>query len=404
MRKIALVFPGQGSQYAGMGKALYNSYESVRKLYDIADELLGADIKKMIFEGEANELKKTENTQIAVFLVSMAAYQVYKETIGIKPVVVAGHSLGEITALTAAGVLDFKEALSLVRDRSRFMSEAGRGRDCVMYAIQNLHYETVEKYYRKFLHPDGVTAISNYNSLDQIVISGDKVPTARLADILMKQGALVKQLRVSGAFHSPVMKPVSIQLKKRLEKTAFGDFQFPVLSNRTGEIYLENEIAFNLSEQVICPVQWIKTVQFLDRMGIDTVVEVGPGKVLSNLIKGITNNIQTYLFDKMEDVNKIKKETEELYEEKRLGAIRKCISIAICTKNYNDNEEEYKNGVIDSISKLKSLQQEVDANGGTISKDDIEKAKSLLLKILQTKKVPEQEKDNRLSELEYVIS
>lgn len=404
MRKIAFIFPGQGSQYVGMGKELCDAYEIANRTYDEASEVLNMDIKKLIQEGDVNELMKTENTQPAVFITSIAALRVYKESIGIDPVVSAGHSLGEITALTCAGAIDFKDAINIVKNRALFMMEASSKAPCAMYAIRNLNYKSVEYICRNFKYEDKTAVISNYNSMDQIVISGDFHAVESLKDCLEKEGALATKLKVSGAFHSNLMESASVRLKDYLKECKFNDFKIPVISNVTGEFYKnKDEIIDMLSNQIIKPVQWIKTMNKFEDMGVDTTVELGGGHVLSNLIRRNSNYIKTYTFEKLEDVDRLREEVENFSLIKKQNVIEKCISISVCTKNSNFNSEEYEKGVIVNHKKLLEINSKIEEENRDPYEDEIHEGISLLKDILAAKKTCESEKKERFRELANMI-
>ena len=396
MKKIALIFPGQGSQHIGMGKNLYDKYDCAKKVYDSAEEILNYDFKNVIFNGNEEELRKTENAQVAIYVTSMAAYKVFKECCQVDPIVSVGHSLGEISALAVAGVFTFEQGLELVRNRALYMKSASEEKKGSMFAIRNMHYTTVESACRENIEDKSVF-ISNYNTDSQVVISGEIDKVTFLSEKLKEMGAIVTELKVSGAFHSPLMESARIKMEETLEGMQVNKFNIPVISNVTGEIYNIDSVKKNLAQHIVRPVQWNKTVQLLDSMGINASVELGSGKVLSNLISSTSSNIETYLFGKNSDIEHTVNELNIKYKTKRPNIIEKCISVAVCTKNYNENEDEYIEGVVKSFEELKNMSEQVDDINITLK--EIEYSKKLITKILDTKGVPAEEKKYRLDEI-----
>lgn len=295
MGKIAFVFPGQGAQKVGMGKDLYEKYPEVKELYELANQVLGINIRDLSFEGPQEELTESRNAQPAIFLHSVACWSVakipiyrdYKE----KPAIVAGHSLGEYSALFAAGVLSFDDALHLVRFRGELMSKTNPGTMAAVIGIPATKIEEVID----GLKSEGIITVANYNSPLQTVISGSPEMIEKASNILRKQGARkVIQLNVSGAFHSSLMEDAFAKFKLILSKTKLKLPSIPVVPNATGKPTTSlEEIKDALSRQIISPVRWVDSIENMVKFGIDTFIELGPGKVLSGLIKQINPEVQT---------------------------------------------------------------------------------------------------------------
>jgi len=289
--KTAFVFPGQASQYVGMGADLYNTKPIAKKYYDIADELFDFSLKDLSFYGPLLDLTQTRVTQPAIFIHSMIVFEELK-TLGKLPDMVAGHSLGEYSALVAAGVVDFKTGLELVKVRSEQMQIATENNSGTMAAIVGLDYDDIQTVIEKSVI-GGVCNIANYNSSNQIVISGD-VQTVHSTMLALKEAGAkrVIELSVGGAFHSSLMKSAGEKLKKALDSTSFKPPQYPVYSNVTGTATTDiKEIRERLYQQLTSPVLWLNSVENMIKDGAGIFVEVGPGKVLQGIIKRINSDV-----------------------------------------------------------------------------------------------------------------
>ncbi|MGQ3598095.1 [acyl-carrier-protein] S-malonyltransferase [Ornithobacterium rhinotracheale] len=279
----AYVFPGQGAQFVGMGKELYESNEAAKKLFEQADEILGFSISDIMFNGTPEDLKQTKVTQPAVFLHSIAAAQTIE---GFKPDAVAGHSLGELSALVAAQVLDFADGLQLVAKRANAMQKACELQAGTMAAILGLEDAVIEKVCQE---TEGVVVAANYNCPGQLVISGE-VPAVEAACEKLKEAGAKRALvlPVGGAFHSPLMEPAREELKAAIERTEFKKPICPVYQNVVAKGVTDpEELKQNLIAQLTAPVKWTQTIQQMLQDGITEFVEVGPGKTLQGLIKKV---------------------------------------------------------------------------------------------------------------------
>ncbi len=284
MSKQAYVFPGQGSQFEGMGKDLYESSASAKDLFEKANEILGFRITDIMFEGSADELKRTDVTQPAIFIHSVIMAKEMGDAF--KPDMVAGHSLGEFSALVAAGVLTFEDGLRLVHQRALAMQDACELEPGTMAAVLALADEEVE---RVCAETEGVVVAANYNCPGQLVISGSVDAVTRACEGMKAAGAKrALLLPVGGAFHSPLMEPAREKLAKAIESTVFSEPICPIYQNVTAQAETNAEvIQRNLVAQLTAPVRWTQSVRKMKADGAAEFTEVGPGKVLQGLIAKI---------------------------------------------------------------------------------------------------------------------
>ncbi|HXX15527.1 MAG TPA: ACP S-malonyltransferase [Candidatus Eremiobacteraceae bacterium] len=293
MGKVAFIFPGQASQYAGMGKQLAEKFPVARAVFDEADEALGISISKLCFEGGEDELKLTANTQPAILTVSVAALRVLAEK-GVIADYVAGHSLGEYSGLVAAGSLSFTDAVKLVRKRGAYMQEAVPAGQGAMAAIMGLAPTVVIDVCKRAAQGE-VCSAANLNSPEQTVISGQASAVKRGVEIASQSGAKrAVVLAVSAPFHSALMAPAQDRLEKDLVATKFGDLRMPLVTNVDADTIRKGEEARSaLVRQVTMPVRWEESMRLLLDEGVNTFVEVGPGRVLIGLMRQIERSVTT---------------------------------------------------------------------------------------------------------------
>lgn len=301
MSKTAFVFPGQGAQAVGMGKDVYETLPESRAVFEQADEALGFPLSRLIFEGPESDLKQTVNTQPALLTASVAYLEALKSR-GIRPDYTAGHSLGEYSALVAAGVLEFRDAVKLVRLRGQFMEEAVPGGQGAMAAVLGAEREALAQLCRTVSETDGQVELANVNCPGQIVVSGSAEGVAAIVTRVKEAGAKrAIPLEVSGPFHSSLMKEAAERLGSELQGTVFRAPQVPVIANVTAEpVTDEEEIRGLLVRQVYSPVLWQDSVERLIALGVDTFVEIGSGTVLAGLIRKIDKNVKVISVNSLE--------------------------------------------------------------------------------------------------------
>jgi [acyl-carrier-protein] S-malonyltransferase len=395
VNKVALIFPGTGSQYAGMFRGLHKDYPIVRHTFEEADEALGFSLSKLILEDGLAGMEGVAHAQVAIATCSVAGQRVYMQEVGIKPSLSAGHSLGEWSALTCAGALPLSDALRMVWLRGKWMEEATPQGGGLIAAVKGVASQIVEKQCKAYMQEDNMSAIACYNSQDQVVIAGHRAATGELSKSLEAIGGKVIPLTANVPFHTMLMKPAATKLQMELSSYPFHQLEWPVISNVTARPHTEEpqHMANRLAEQLISPVQWESTIRLLQREGINYAIEIGPNQVLTKIMRNSARNVKAYALDYPADLASIIQ-----MKDVRPSFIDQILAIAVSTRNDNDNAEEYNKGVVEPYQRLLHMQEQFSLEEQ--AKDTQKKlGVELLRQIMMTKKVAEVEQEARLDQL-----
>ncbi|HLP46100.1 MAG TPA: ACP S-malonyltransferase [Candidatus Kapabacteria bacterium] len=393
-KKIAFLFPGVGSQYIGMSKSLFDNFKVFKETIEEAGDILKIDFKDICFApGKKAELDKLENAQTILTAFSMASYRVYMQEIGILPSFCMGHSLGEYSALCSAGVMKFPDALKLVKERGAAVSEAASGINGTMMWVINLDINILEEVC-KAANASGEgqeVYISAYDSPTQASISGHTDALMKTARELEQKGAIVYPLKLSGPFHCPLMKEAAEKMKCILQQYRFDSPVYSVIANRDALPYKDAAgVVDNLSLQLISPIRWRASIEYLSAQGVDIAIEMGPKNVLKFLMQKNTDAIRVFTTDSDRDLEAIRNDLLVL-EEEYLKVIGKCLGAAVSTKNRNDDIKEYEEKVIKPYRVIESFYNDFVAKGLRPGKNHVKEAILMLQAVLETKKVPRQE-------------
>ncbi|MGG3311066.1 ACP S-malonyltransferase [Paenibacillus lautus] len=402
LNKHAIWFPGQGSQRVGMGKMLSERYPVVKATMEEANEALGMRLDSLMYEGSITEMTRTDNAQPAILALGVAMYRVYSREWGYLPAMAAGHSLGEITALTCAGAITFLDALRLVRRRGELMQGAAAAGIGTMAAVNGPSPDVVAKVCLEISVgcTDGsrIVVVSNMNSERQTVISGHKEAVHEASERLSAHGAAVIPLQVSAPFHSPLMAPAAAQFAEVLSRVSFGEMDFPVVSSLTGLPYGNTaEIAGMLARGLTDPVNWPAVLAFQKSIGVASAVELGPGNVLKRLAPA--DGLRVFAFDDKEDEAHLVAASRQT-DAYSIDLLNRCLAIATCVRNRNWNAAEYEKGVVSPYRGVQQLVDRLRETGEQVAEAHVRQALAMLESVFRTKGTPSEEQERRLARLQ----
>lgn len=399
MNNTAYIFPGQGSQYVGMGKSLYESSPEFAKVFDDVSDILEIDIKTKCFDSSEEELKQTQNTQVALSTVELAYYQ-YLITQGLPtPKYLAGHSLGEYAALVCAGALSLQDAMVLIQKRGELMHEAAKKVDGNMCAINGIKSSLVQDLCLE-AEAIGLVSISAFNAVSQVVISGEMRAVEYVMTKAENSGGIAKQLKVGAPFHCDLMKPMADEFAEYLDAAKIETPQIGVISNVTGKPYKSaQEVKENLITQLYSAVRWEQGVTFMTKHNVQYFVEVGPGKVLKNLLRK-NKGIKAYSLDITNDLSNYEQQLQEDIENVSTP-ITRCLKLIVSSANQCFDKKNYQI-IKDGYQSIMSLQSKLEKERRLYSREELISTIDLTRNVLLTKGFGKSEIDSRLNH--YIIS
>ncbi|UCH95867.1 MAG: ACP S-malonyltransferase [Candidatus Aminicenantes bacterium] len=395
--KLAFLFPGQGSQYGGMGAGLYKKFSEARQTFEQANEILGFDLRKICFSGGLVELNKAENLFPALVTFGVAVFRVYMKEIGIIPHFSAGHSLGEYSALVCSGVISFPDALKIVHKRGILAREVLDNKSGSMTIINGVDAKIVEGQCREVSNREQWAAVSCYNSSDQVAVSGHPEVVMKVEDCLIKRKAQVTPLLMSPPFHCPLMQEAADQFKSELTAYSYHPGKWPVIANVTALPYsAPDDVVDHLLHQLTRPVKWKQTMDYLQQQGVELMIEMGPQAVLTNLVKTNekTKHLSAVSFGQTDDRNAMLHRfhtrgtlIESLSMPSAAAFISRCLAAAVCTPNFCLDRHRYQAGVIEPYEKIEKIQDQLDKTGALPTVEQMDQALEMLRSVFNTKKV-----------------
>ncbi|MFH9296597.1 ACP S-malonyltransferase [Streptomyces sp. NPDC017520] len=396
MNNLVIVFPGQGSQYTGMGRTWFDTHESVRARFTQASEIVGYSLEELCFSAAPTELTKTRHAQVALLVLGYSMHEVLSAQRKLPVAAMAGHSLGEITALASAGALSFEDAVRLVRVRGEAMEVCATENRTGMIAVR-MPVAEVEKHADEFNGESRDVQIANYNAEEQTVLSGTLDDLQAMTSYLEDRGHRVIRLNVAGAFHSTYMAGAVPAYVKAIGEIDFSAPRVPVYSTITGAVYgSAQEIPDALALQLTSPVRWSSVVSSLATQDVSLWLESGPKKVLAKLIGGVVGSDAVYSLD--EDTDEAYAAVDRLIEAKKAepGLAGLCMGAAAATRNRNFDDTEYTAGVLTPYRGLQELNR---MDKDELTEEQKRSAVEMLLTIMRTKRVPEAEQSDRIASI-----
>ena len=391
MNKIAVVFPGQGSQFIGMGKSLCQQFKIAEQVYEEAEEVLSIPLRQICYGGRISELNRITTLFPAIITYGVASYRVFEEVTEIKPDYMAGHSLGEYAALVCSGILNFADAVRLVEKRASLCLKYSLGEHGTMTVIDGLDADAVLKYCQYLLQEGENVYIACYNKETQVVVSGCSQAVMKLEDMVIEAGAQISPMIMMPPFHSPLMQPVVKEMETLLSSISFQEGSVAVIANVDGMPYpfRKEEIIKTLTKHLVSPVMWCQSQQYMQRNGVGTVVEMGAHHYLTKMVQEIIPECKVYSYGVNQDWNL--SESSGVNDSRQRDRIKEYIKIVVGTRNYSNNKKDYDEKIIRKYRELEAIQNDRNA---------IERAEKLLQEILDLKEVPESVRKQYREELE----
>ncbi|WP_434752099.1 ACP S-malonyltransferase [Paenibacillus amylolyticus] len=398
--QIALVFPGVGSQHTNMAKSFYDNSPIARETFEEASDRLNMNMAEICFREEsADRLNEIDVSQLALVTASIAIYRVYLKEIGLKPSICLGHSLGEYSALCASGVIEFSDALQIVKQRGRIIKETIPSCDGTMIWVINIDNKAVEEACKAYSENGGELYVSAYDSPTQCSVSGKNDAIKNLTKLLENKGAIVYPLKMSGPFHSPLMLRARNEMKAVLQEYRYHPSKYEVLSNYSTLPYTgDQSVIDNLSNQLIYPVRWQESIAYLVNHNIKYVIEMGPKDVLKFLIRKNTKLLTPHSFNKFSQCDELK-DMLFLKNDEYVKVIERCLKVATTTRNYNSNFEEYHIGAVRPYKEIEGIYDSILKENDTPSENQVIQAINMAISVMETKKIPRPLFEKRLNQI-----
>ncbi len=402
MYKLAFLFPGQGAHFVGMGKGIYDQYQIVRDTFDEIERVSQIDVKKLCFEGRLAELSRTRNAHICTLACALSAFRVFMQEVGYVPQFLAGHSLGEYIALTAAGVWSLEDAVKLISLRAEIADRAAKESDGGMSIVENVSNEEVARVVNELAAQGKKVYISSYTTRNQTAISGNADDMRECEEQLFQLGANITPLFGSAPYHSKLMSPYVEELKDAIRQIKTNPFRYPVISNVTGRPYKSvDELPESLAKHFSQTVLWTDTMDYLDEKGISLIIEMSPKNLLTNIVKSDHEDMKAIcLCNKMEreEIFDLYQNTE-IYSKHIPTIITKCLVAAVSTPNKNWDNEAYEKGVVKPYGRIQEIQDQYTANTIELDQGIKKEVLSLLKCIFETKMLPKEEQQEWFSQI-----
>ena len=402
MMRAAVIFPGQGAQYVGMAKGLADRYAFARTRFAEASDAAGVDLLKLCAEGPLDRLTMTATAQPAILASSYIAFEALQQETGIEPSLLAGHSLGEFTAIACAGAISFYEAIRIVRRRGQLMQQAAAPGAGAMMSIIGPGADQVERACAEATKPGSVVVVSNYNSMEQTVISGHSDAVERCAELLLGEGTKMVKLNVSAPFHSPLMEEASGSLREELMKLVYKPLRYPVISNVTALPHeSESGIAELLTRQLTSPVMWSQTAAYIAQQKMALCIDTGPSSIVLNLMRKAGSAMKLFAYDQEAERDRL----HRLFRHMRpaapstLAFVSRCLAVAVCTPNTNWSASEYEEGVSKPYKDIHQLQLKLDEEGRAPTDEEMSRALEMLVSVFETKRTPAEERRRRYEQI-----
>ncbi|WP_193774404.1 ACP S-malonyltransferase [Vallitalea guaymasensis] len=401
MDKIALVFPGQGAQYVGMGESFYNNYLICRQTYEEASDISGVDVAKLCFKSSLGTLSKMNNMQLAVTTTCVAIARAYFYEYGMTPQFCAGHSVGEISAFITSGAVRFSDGIKILMKRGELLEDVYKQNIGTMLIAEEVDYKTVESLIEDSkLNKD--VYISCESSHNQILLSGTNEGIEIMQEKLLDSDARITPLITSTPMHCPLMGSIQKKFYDYLLEFEYYPFRIPVITNLHGRPFSDPELIPEvMSKHLTHPVQWKNIIECMDKYGVSIALEMGPKNLVTNLIENIAPEMTAYCFGKKMDRKYFHENFlgDENYKKDIPEFMSRCLGIAVATQNANTSNENYQKGVVDNYNNIKKLHKDITDSHRKILKTDMEMAIQYLENILKAKNVPERERRSWIKQL-----